>query len=180
MAVISGGDKLAKALAQIASKAKGNLKVGFLEGATYPESGESVASVAFWNEYGHGGNFPAPPRPFFRSMVASESGSWGPKLAALLKHTEDDGQKALAMLGEDIKGALQESIATFEGVPLSPTTLMLRKIYGNNPSAITSVTQVLDAQRRVKEGEAGATGTQAKPLVWTGHMMNSVDYEVSE
>lgn len=180
MAVISGGDKLAKALAQIASKARGNLKVGFLEGTTYPESGESVASVAFWNEYGHGGNFPAPPRPFFRSMVASESGTWGPKLSALLKNNGNDGRKALAALGSDIRDALQESISTFEGVPLSPTTLMLRKIYGNNPSAITSVMQVLDAQRRVKEGEAGATGTQAKPLVWTGHMMNSVDYEVSE
>ena len=180
MAVISGGDKLAKALAKIASNAKGNLKVGFLAGATYPESGESVAAVAFWNEYGHGGNFPAPPRPFFRSMVASESGTWGAKLAKLLSLTEDDGKKALSMLGEDIRGALQESIATFNGVPLSPTTLMLRSIYGNNPSAITSVTQVLEAQRRVAAGEAGASGSQAKPLVWTGHMMNSVDYEVSE
>lgn len=181
MAVISGGDKLAKALAQIASKAKGNLKVGFVEGDYYNDANHTpVAAVAFWNEFGHGGRFPSPPRPFFRSMVAKESPTWGPKLAALLAKNGSNGKDALGQLGQDIRDALQQSISEFEGVPLSPTTLMLRKIYGNNPQEITSVTQVLDAQRRVAVGEAGASGTQAKPLVWTGTLLDAPKFEVSE
>lgn len=180
MAVISGGDKLAKALAQIASKAKGNLKVGFLENATYPETGTKVAAVAFWNEYGHGGNFPAPPRPFFRTMIAQESETWGKKLAKLLEITEDDGKKALAMLGEDIKGALQESIINVTEPKLSETTLMLREIYGVNGMHEIRTRDVLAAQELVSEGHTGVSGTAAKPLIWTGHMKDSVDYEVSE
>lgn len=179
MAVISGGDKLAKALAQIASKAKGNLKVGFFSNEKYPDTGASVAQVAFWNEYGHGGNFPSPPRPFFRSMIAAESGTWAPKLAAQLARNGQDGKQALSALGEDMVGALQESIQSFNEVPLSDTTLMLRKHYWTDRGSINT-TAVLDAQQRVRDGEAGATGTQAKPLVWTGQMLRDIEFEVSE
>lgn len=179
MAVISGGDKLAKALAQIASKAKGNLKVGFFSNEKYPDTGASVAQVAFWNEYGHGGNFPSPPRPFFRSMISAESGTWAPKLAAQLSGNGGDGKRALSALGEDIAGALKDSIQSFNEVPLSDTTLMLRKHYWTNRDEINK-TAVLDAQQRVRDGEVGATGEQAKPLVWTGQLLRDVEFEVSE
>lgn len=180
MAVISGGDKLAKALAQIATKARGNLKVGFLPEDKY-RNGVPVAAAAFWAEYGHGGTMPAPPRPFFRTMIAKESGTWGPKLAALLAKNGNDGKEALGQLGEDIANALGQSITEFEGVPLSPTTLMLRKIYGNDRDVkLKSITQVWDAQRRVAKGETGATGTEAKPLVWTGFMASAPKFEVEE
>lgn len=178
MATLTGGTKLSKVLAQIGKDAAGGLTVGFLSGATYPD-GTSVAQVAFWNEYGHGGNFPAPPRPFFRKMIADESGGWGVKLSKALKYYDYDAEKALRAMGEDIKGALQQSISTLESPELSPTTLMLRKTFGNNPGDIRR-RDVLEAQRMVAEGEEGATGTQAKPLIWTGHMLNSVDYEVKE
>lgn len=178
MAVLTGGSKLEKVLAQIGDSAKGGLVVGFLEGATYPD-GTSVAQVAFWGEFGHGGNFPAPPRPFFRKMIADESGGWGVKLSKALKYYEYDGSKALRAMGEDIKGALQESISTIDGPALSPTTLVLRERFWTNPGDIKRG-DVLAAQQAVKDGKTGASGTQAKPLIWTGTMLNAVDYEVKE
>ena len=175
--VLSGADGVMKALEDIARKmGGGEVAVGFMEGATYPD-GTPVAAVAFWNEYGHGGQFPAPPRPFFRNMIEKESPDWPKKMAALAKVTDYDGPKVLALMGEDIKGALQQSITEFADVELSATTLMLRSIYGNSPGEIRA-RDVLAAQELVAEGQSGATGTQAKPLIWTGHMLNSVAYEV--
>lgn len=178
MGAVSGGDKIAKVLKQIGDSAKGGLTVGFLSGATYPD-GTPVAQVAFWNEYGHGGNFPAPPRPFFRKMIEAESPGWGARMAKGLKHYNYDGHKVLQAMGEDIKGALQQSISTLDSPALSPTTLMLRSFYWTNPQDIRA-RDVLAAQELVAEGHTGATGTQAKPLVWTGHMLNSIDYEIKE
>lgn len=177
MATISGGEKLKKVLAEIGGKAGKQLKVGFLSDAVYPD-GTSVAAVAFWNEYGHQGPFPAPPRPFFRNMISEESGSWPEKMAKGLKYFDYDAEKTLNSLGMDIKGALQKSLSTISEPELSKTTLMLREIYGNNPQEIRA-RDVLAAQELVSEGYSGASGTQAKPLIWTGHMLNSVDYEVS-
>lgn len=176
--VLEGGEVLKKYLEQISVKMSGTLKAGFLSGATYPD-GTLVAAVAFWNEFGHKGRFPAPPRPFFRSMVSAESPTWGPKLAKLAVAMNYDGEKILGMLGEDIAGALRQSITELMTPELSPTTLMLREIYGNSHTEIRA-RDVLAAQELVAEGHTGASGTQAKPLVWTGHMLNSVDYEVGE
>lgn len=173
---IKGGDKLAKILAEIGGNKGGFVKVGFLENATYAD-GTSVAAVAFWNEFGHGGRFPAPPRPFFRNMISEKSREWPKRLAGALKYYDYDTEKALGAMGDAIKGDLQESIINTTAPALSPTTLMLRSIYGNNPQEIRA-RDVLAAQDLVKEGYQGATGSQAKPLVWTGHMLNSIDYVV--
>jgi hypothetical protein len=161
----------------IAVKMSASLEVGFLEGAIYSD-GTPVASVAFWNEFGHGGNFPAPPRPFFRPMIAKESPSWPAKMAALVKATDGDGPKIMVMMGEDIQGALIDSIRSADVAPLSDTTLALRAKFGNSPGKIT-LKDVLAAQRAVADGTATlASGTQAKPLDWTGHMLNSTGYRV--
>lgn len=168
--------QIAKKLEEYAARMKsGEVTVGFLEDATYPD-GTPVAAVAFWNEYGHGGTFPAPARPFFRPMIANESPSWGPKMVALAKRGASS-EEILNIMGEDISGALKQSIATAGVEPLSATTLILRKVYGNDPSDIRK-RDVLAAQELVNEGQKGATGTQAKPLVWTGVLISSPDYEV--
>ena len=173
--VLSGSDGVMKALEEIARKmGGGEVAVGFMEGATYPD-GTPVAAVAFWNEYGHGGHFPAPPRPFFRTMIAKESPTWPKKMAKLAKAFNYDGPRVLALMGEDIGGALQASIIDLNEPALSKTTLMLRKVYGNSHSDIRA-RDVLAAQELVSEGFGGAEGTQAKPLVWTGHLLKSVAY----
>lgn len=119
---LSGSDGVMKALEEIARKmGGGEVAVGFMEGTTYPD-GTPVAAVAFRNEYGvpsHG----QPPRPFFRQMIAKESPTWAPKMAKLAKATDYDGTKVLALMGEDIKGALQQSINDFESPPLAPSTI---------------------------------------------------------
>ena len=173
---VSGGDKMDDYLKSLLNKLDcGDLQVGFMEGATYAD-GTPVAQVAFWNEFGHGGNFPSPPRPFFRNMVSKESPTWGKKLAGLLKATHDDGKRSMSMLGEDIGGALVQSIINTNEPPLSKTTLRLRAKFGNNRSAI-KFNDVLAAQH---EGGKVATGTQAKPLIWTGEMARSITYRVGD
>lgn len=165
-----------KALEDIARKmGGGSVSVGFMDGATYPD-GTPVAAVAFWQEFGVPSRS-IPPRPFFRDMIASESPEWPKRMAALAKATDYDGPKVLAMMGEDIKGALQKSIVDTNSPALSPITRMLRKMVGNQPELITGG-MVGEAARRVAEGEEGASGTQAKPLVWTGHLITSITYKV--
>lgn len=159
----------------------GQVKVGFLADgplSTYPD-GTPVATVAFWDEFGHGGKFPSPPRPYFRTMIAKESPSWPGKMAQLAKLTHFDGPTVLKLMGEDIAGALQESIANFDSVPLAQSTLILRKNFWSNRDQITQQ-DVINAIHAAADGETGATGSQAKPLVWTGQMLRAVSYEVTE
>lgn len=113
-------DKLKQALLRTAKRmGNGEVEVGFMEGATYPD-GTPVAAVAFWNEYGAGDT---PARPFFRRMIAKESPGWSLKLGKLMKATDYDGAQSLAIMGEDIQGALRESINNFETPPLAPSTV---------------------------------------------------------
>lgn len=146
MATVSGGDKLQAALLKIADRMEGSLKVGFLAGATYPdEGGAPVAQVAFWNEYG---TSRSPARPFFRTMIANESGGWADLVANAARYYGYDGSKALAAVGERIRDQLQESIRGWQDPSNAPYTVEKK---GFN-----------------------------KPLIDTGHMLNSVDYTVGE
>ena len=126
--VLSGADGVMKALEDIARKmGGGEVSVGFMAGATYPD-GTPVAAVAFWNEFGKGvqseeGNYFQMPRPFFRQMIAKESPTWPGKMAKLAKATDYDGDKVLTLMGEDIKGALQQSINEFQSPPLASSTI---------------------------------------------------------
>jgi hypothetical protein len=116
---LSVSDNVVRKLKEIAAKMRGSLEVGFLEGATYSD-GTPVASVAFWNEFGNGS---APPRPFFRTMIAKESPEWPARMAALAKSTNNDGLKMLALMGEDIDGALKQSINDFTTPALAASTI---------------------------------------------------------
>ena len=127
-AILSGGEELAPALAKLAAKlAKpATLSVGFLEGKTYPENGTSLPLVAAMNEYGHRmGAAPGsvPPRPFFRNMVAAKKGRWPATLAKLLQANEFDAVKSLRLMGEGIKGQLQQSIGSNTPPPNAPSTV---------------------------------------------------------
>ncbi len=127
MASVTGGGKLAAALASIATKATkaSEVSIGFLSGATYPD-GTNVAMVAALNEFG----VPAhnqPPRPFFRDMIAAKSPEWGPAVAALIEANDFDAAKTLAETGKSVKAQLQDSILTFDRVPLAPSTIAAKK-----------------------------------------------------
>lgn len=146
---INGGDKLRATLQRMASRlsAPGTLRVGFLEGATYPatrgQSGLHVATVAFWNEFG---TARMPPRPFFRRMIAAKSPGWAAALAKIAKATQYNALASLKLMGTGIKDQLVKSINDFSDPPLAASTIA-RKGF-------------------------------AKPLIDTGVMIRSVDFEV--
>lgn len=97
------------------------LRVGFLEGAAYPD-GTSVPLVAAIQEFGA----PAkgiPPRPFFRNMIAAKSGGWGKALGKILLSNGGDGKAALATMGEGIRGQLKQSITELTDPPLAESTI---------------------------------------------------------
>jgi len=64
-----------------------------------------------------------PPRPFFRQMIAKESKTWADKIGNCLLASHYDADNALNMVGEEIKGALQESIRNLIDPPLSKSTI---------------------------------------------------------
>jgi len=143
---VSGGAKLEAKLEELARKLKRGavVKVGFLEGSTYPD-GTSVPMVAAIQDFGA----PAagiPPRPFFRNMVADKKAGWPAALEKLLEQTGYDAERALALMGEGIAGQLRQSIIDTNDPPLAPATVK-------------------------RKGHA-------QPLIDTGHMLQSVDYEV--
>ena len=118
---ITGGDKMGPYLQGMADRlatAK-TVDVGFLAGATYSD-GTSVPMVAALNEFGTGR---APPRPFFRTMVAEKQGEWGPATADLLKANNYDAAQTLEQVGAAIAGQLRQAIVSFDGAPLAPATI---------------------------------------------------------
>lgn len=121
MATIKGGDKFESKIAELAKKLSDGktLRVGFLEGGTYPD-GTSIPFVAAMNEFGHGD---VPPRPFFRRMVKAKSSEWPAAIAGLLKSTNLDVTKTLMLTGEAIKGQLVQSINELVSPPLAQSTI---------------------------------------------------------
>ena len=143
MSALSGGAGAQAYLQGLAKKIQdaGLLRVGFLEGATYPD-GTTVAEVAAKNEYGAAG---VPMRPFFRTMVKSKKASWSTNVANVLAVNNYDIDKTWQLVGEKITGQLRDSIRDWTTPPNSPDTIARK---GFN-----------------------------KPLIDTGHMLNSAAYD---
>jgi hypothetical protein len=123
MVHVTGGDQWEKRLQEIAAALgnKSSVRVGFLENATYPD-GTPVALVALIQDSG-APNAGIPPRPFFRNMIASKSPEWPQAIFDLLKSTNYDTQQTLMLVGDAIKGQLQQSIRDTNAPPLKPATI---------------------------------------------------------
>lgn len=174
VASVSGGEGLAAKLRDLRGKIgkAHEVRVGFLEGATYP-NGTPVATVAALNNFGA----PAagiPPRPFFSNMVRDQSPEWGDRFAAVLAQADYDAQTALELMGEGIAGQLREAVIDLVGPPNSPVTNLLKQRFPTGDGVTFS--DVMQARADVA---AGITAPAGKPLVWSGHLLNSVDKEVS-
>jgi hypothetical protein len=120
------------------------VRVGFLEGATYPD-GTPVATIAAIQNFGAPSRG-IPPRPFFSNLIARDGRDWSDQLARLLRQGHD-ARSALTLMGLYIEGGLRQSIVDTNAPPLAEATIA-RKGFD-------------------------------KPLVDTGHMLQSVDSEVS-
>lgn len=118
---MKGGSALARHLREIARRLGDgvSLRVGFLEDAKYPD-GTPVAQVAMWSEYG---TSTSPPRPFIRNMVVSKSPRWGHALGRIVRDNDYDAVRSLSLMGEGIKGQLQQSIQDFTDPPLAQSTI---------------------------------------------------------
>ena len=178
MATTTGGDKFQKHLARIreAASQPAVLRVGFLEKAKYPD-GTPVAMVGATQNYG-APRAGIPPRPFFTNMIANKKPEWGPAAAELLKEHDYDVRIVLDLMGYAIAGQLRESIGDTNDPPLSPITLMLRLMRSEDQTLRVTGRTVGIAAGRVSRGESAAGVVSTKPLVWSKHMLNSVDHEV--
>ena len=120
-----GGSKFRSALRNAVSKAAGGtVRVGILGTQKYPakdgKGDVSVAQVAYWNEYG---TATIPARPFFRNTIAEKQDEWADNAASRLQQADGDVGKALALIGEDVKGDIVETIQNFSEPENAPSTV---------------------------------------------------------
>jgi hypothetical protein len=179
---LKGGDRikviLERAVANVDKASQ--VAVGFLEGSI-EEDGTSIPMVAAIQNFG-APKVGIPPRPFFSNMIQQNMGNWGGMVATLMERNDYDAVEVLGKMGEEIKGELQVSIKATNEPELSKTTLMLRQMKADDPSLRDRMSYrvVQEARARVAAGKPyKSTGTAAKPLIDTGTMWQSVDYEVS-
>lgn len=124
MATMRGGARFDAAMRRLATVIGSDptvLRVGFLEGATYPK-GQPVAMIAAIQDFG-APRAGIPPRPFFRNMIANKSPEWPAAIAGLLRDNGYDVRVALEIAGEAIAGQLRQSIIDTNAPPLSPATI---------------------------------------------------------
>ena len=95
-----------------------SLEVGFFSNATYP-SGEYVAQVAKWQEYG---TIHIPMRPFMRNAVEKNNKKWFDTLGELIKQNATQEQ-ALGKIGEIARGDIIKSITQFREPANNPSTI---------------------------------------------------------
>jgi len=135
----------------IAKLGNGHVDIGFMEGATYPatKEGDKPLPVAQVAFWNEFGTATSPPRPFFRRMIAAEQNHWAKDVTVLSSIHQGNGKKTLEAIGAKIERELQKSINDFVSPALSPNT-------------------------RKKSAKAGFD----KPLIDTGHMLNSITSEV--
>lgn len=121
-ATISGGEGLQRKLAELAAglETAAEVRVGFLEGATYP-NGTPVALVAASHNYGVPGKLPA--RPFFSRMVQKEQDGWPALIEDGLKRSRMDARGALEFAGRIMVEQVQASILAGGFAPLAESTI---------------------------------------------------------
>lgn len=140
-------DFLNKTAGELQSK---QVKVGFIDGATYPD-GTSVAQVAAWNEYGQPENN-QPPRPFFRNAVSEHENEWSDAVAKGMR-AGVPVEHVLEFVGATIANDVYKSIKAIDTPTLSAATIAARRSRGNK---------------------------SIKPLQDTRLMIGDVNYEVSD
>ncbi|WP_437609674.1 hypothetical protein [Erwinia sp. V71] len=144
-------DAIEEYLNNVASKlASMQVKVGFIDGATYPD-GTPVAMAATRSEYGDPANNQQP-RPYFRNAISDHSKEWSETISRGIQSGRSVDQ-VLEVVGAQIQGDVQESIASLMSPALLPSTLAARRSRGNDST---------------------------KPLVDTKVMIGDVNYEVSD
>ena len=115
---VSTKGSLAQALNRLVSSDARHVQVGVIDNSRYPD-GTSVASVAFWNEYG---TKTAPARPFFRDTIKEKKQTWVALATQAIKagYTVDH---MLGLVGAQMMTDVQFSIMTFTTPPNATYTV---------------------------------------------------------
>lgn len=135
-------------------------EVGFLSSATY-ENGEKVAMVAAQNEYGNLSKH-IPPRPFMRPAKNKNVTVWNATFQRAIKQGLRSGnlKSAFDIVSLQVVGDIKKSIVAVTKPALKPATV--------------------EARLRDKKQGKSVSLSVAKPLIDSGYMLNSVNYEVKE
>ncbi|WP_281083908.1 hypothetical protein [Klebsiella quasivariicola] len=189
MSAFSGGEEIEKKLQEIAKKlGKGDLlKVGFLEGATYPD-GTPVALVAATQEFG--GEIEVPEHEQDIYFKQNKNGTIGNKFVKKEKANFSQTVTVPAhkvvipprpffrkMVWEKSKGwgaLVNKSLRNANYDVEKAMSAVGEEIRGQLQNSIRQLTAPPLAASTVRDKGF------SKPLIDTGHMLNSVDYEVGD
>lgn len=172
-----GGDKFRQRLAELAAQATtAKVRVGIIEQANYDGSdGESVAQVAFWNEYG---TARTPARPFFRNTIAERKTEWARLAGKFMQANGGDVRQSLSELGEIAVGDIKETITNGNFAPNSEVTKLLKYRFPTSPARVTAAAYY-KAVRDVQQGKT-VVSNHDKPLRWSATMRDSIKHEVTD
>lgn len=191
MSDLTGGEKLQKYLEELESNLSSGtgLKVGFLEGSTYPD-GTSVPMVAAVQEFGGSIQIPARTQTIYRRVnertgniddyrFVKASKSNLAQTVQVPAHTITIPSRPFfrQMLAEKSPqwGADMTEIMKSSDYDAKKTlSLMGERIVGQLKESITSMAEPPNASSTVRKKGFN------NPLIASGHMQSSVDYEVDE
>jgi len=152
-------------------------KVGWFPAAKYKD-GTPVAYVASIQEFG-ASSVGVPARPAIRPTIQDKKGEWSKLIASGAKAVVQGRAAAddvLEAVGLQAAGDIGATLASGMFDPLSPVTLMLRKMRDDDPSLVVTRATVGEAARRVAAGEEGSARTQ--PLHDSGLLISSLTHQV--
>jgi hypothetical protein len=191
VAAFKGGDKLAAKLKEISDRvaaAKG-IRVGFLEGATY-EDGTSLPVVAAVQEFGGTIKVEAHQVDIYRKLSADgdflRGGRFVKQSQSNFQTTHDVAEYTVTIparpyfrpMVAEHKAEWPEQLGKLlKAADYDANTALMQMgevIAGELRASILAVTAPALAASTVK-----AKGSD-KPLVASGHMLNSVDYEITD
>jgi len=158
----TGGKSWKKALEPYRNSGRMQVKIGVLEGATYPD-GTPVAAIAAVHEFG---TAHVPARSFMRSTLAAKKESWGKGLAYQLK-ASGNVKTALTALGEVASKDIQKAIEDGLSPKLKDETVAAKIRRGKSNTTVNN------------KRNLGISRPEL-PLVATGTLQEAIDYEVVE
>lgn len=188
---MTGGEKLQKYLEELENNLSSGtgLKVGFLEGATYPD-GTSVPMVAAVQEFGGSIDIPARTQTIYRRFnertgniddyrFVKASKANLAQIVQIPAHTITIPSRPFfrQMLAEKSPawGADMAEIMKLSDYDAKKTlSLMGERIVGQLKESITNMDEPPNAYSTARKKGFN------NPLIDTGHMQSSVDYEVEE
>lgn len=188
MSGFSGGDELKRKLLGVAKNlGKGDLlKVGFLEGATYPD-GTPVAQIAAVQEFG--GEIDVPARAQDLQFRQGKNGEVGNRF---VKKKDANFVQTVTIPAHKIvippRPFFRKMIWTQSKGWGALVSVSLKEKNYDLEAAMAATGEIIRGQLQnsirqlttppLKQSTIRAKGSE-KPLIETGHMLNSVDYEVT-